>query len=93
MSYIKFVGKNFEPYLRFSKAYHRCTKLSKYDRFLKKADVDFVSVVTPNYLHARHTIAALEAGKHVLCEKPIALTVKDCNDKVRRLLILDINYK
>ncbi|RLI26181.1 hypothetical protein DRO57_01965 [Candidatus Bathyarchaeota archaeon] len=32
---------------------------------MKKADVDIVSVVTPNYLHARHTIAALEASKHV----------------------------
>jgi len=38
---------------------------TKYDRFLKKADIDIVSVVTPNYLHARHTIAALETGKHV----------------------------
>lgn len=36
-----------------------------------------VSVCTPTYLHARATVAALEAGKHVLCEKPAALTLED----------------
>jgi predicted dehydrogenase len=38
---------------------------------------DVVSVCTPTYLHARLTIAAFAAGAHVLCEKPIALTLAD----------------
>ncbi|MEM7738134.1 MAG: Gfo/Idh/MocA family oxidoreductase [Deinococcota bacterium] len=41
-------------------------------------DMDAVIVVSPNYLHAQHSLAALEAGKQVLVEKPMALTADDC---------------
>jgi glucose-fructose oxidoreductase len=42
-------------------------------------DIDIVYVVTPNGLHAEHTIRAAEAGKHVICEKPMANSVADCD--------------
>lgn len=40
--------------------------------------IDVISVCSPNGLHAEHSIAALRAGYHVLCEKPMAITVEDC---------------
>ncbi|MEJ2356757.1 MAG: Gfo/Idh/MocA family oxidoreductase [Deinococcales bacterium] len=42
-------------------------------------DLDAVVVASPNHLHADHAVAALEAGKHVLVEKPMATTVEDCD--------------
>lgn len=45
------------------------------DEFLERADVHVVSVCTPTFLHESYTVAALVAGKHVLCEKPAALAV------------------
>ncbi len=48
-----------------------------YQELVSNNDIDAVSVGLPNALHAPVTIAALEAGKHVLCEKPLATTVED----------------
>lgn len=47
------------------------------DEIWAQADSQVVSVCTPTHLHAGYTVAALEAGKHVLCEKPVALTLSD----------------
>src|SRR5687768_9536166 len=41
-------------------------------------ELDIVAVCTPNGLHAVHSIAALENGCHVICEKPMALNASDC---------------
>jgi glucose-fructose oxidoreductase len=42
-------------------------------------DIDFIYVVTPNGLHAEHCIAAAKTGKHIICEKPMANSVADCD--------------
>ena len=43
------------------------------------SDVDMIDVSTPNHIHPEQAIAALKAGKHVLCQKPMAPTVRDCH--------------
>ncbi|HET9052627.1 MAG TPA: Gfo/Idh/MocA family oxidoreductase [Cyclobacteriaceae bacterium] len=50
-----------------------------FDSIAANNDIDIVYVVLPNALHAEFVIRAAEAGKHVICEKPMAVTVEDCD--------------
>ena len=43
-------------------------------------DIDVIWVVTPNHMHRQHVIMAADAGKHVICTKPMALNVAECED-------------
>ncbi len=61
----------FARELGFAAAY------GSYDELLDDESVDAVYVATPHALHVEHVTAALEAGKHVLCEKPITLRAAD----------------
>lgn len=49
------------------------------DRLAANPAIDIVYVVTPPGLHAEHTIRAAQAGKHVICEKPMAVSVAECD--------------
>src|SRR6266550_2314417 len=53
-----------------------------FDSLLRRADIDGVLIATPNWLHAEMTIAALRAGKHVFCQKPMALTLDEADTVV-----------
>lgn len=64
----------------------------------KESSVDLVAICTPNGLHAEHSIEALSKGYHVLCEKPMAISVHDCGEMIktaessnRRLMIVKQN--
>jgi UDP-N-acetyl-2-amino-2-deoxyglucuronate dehydrogenase len=49
-------------------------------------EIDIVSICTPNGLHAEHSMISLEAGKHIICEKPMALTKADCEKIIFKAL-------
>ncbi len=59
---------------------------TNYKDLLQLKEIEVVSVCTPNHLHPAMTIDALQAGKHVLCEKPMALTSRECKMMVHTAL-------
>jgi len=50
-----------------------------FDSIIENDDIDIVYVVLPNAMHAEFCIRAAKAGKHVICEKPMAVSVKECD--------------
>ncbi len=78
---------------------YNCRFYSDLTEMLKtEKELDVVSICTPNGLHANQTIIALRSGFHVLCEKPMALSVQDCGEMIkeaekanRRLFIVKQN--
>lgn len=53
-----------------------------FDSIKDNPDIDVIYVVLPNSMHAEYVIRAAEAGKHVICEKPMAMNVKECNEMI-----------
>lgn len=53
-----------------------------FDRIRDNSDVDAIYVITPNALHHEHVIRSAQAGKHVICEKPLAINVKEGQEMV-----------
>ena len=67
-----------EPWLKHMQTLHTVPRTYlKYEDLLADKDIEAVSVCLPTSLHAPATIAALKAGKHVLCEKPMSTTARD----------------
>lgn len=70
-----------------------------YRELVERADLDIVSVATPNHLHMPVTVAALQAGKHVLCEKPLARSgaeskqMVDAARSAKRVLEVAFNHR
>ena len=53
-----------------------------FDKMLTEANLDAVSITLPSYLHSEYTKKAFEGGVHVLCEKPMALNLRQCEEMI-----------
>ena len=53
-----------------------------YDQLRNNPDVDVIYIVLPNSMHAEYTVRGAQAGKHILCEKPMATTVEECQQMI-----------
>lgn len=54
-----------------------------FDSISKNSEIDVVYIALPNSMHKEYTIRAAQAGKHVICEKPMALNPKECEEMIR----------
>jgi predicted dehydrogenase len=56
--------------------------IEEVDALLERPDIDLVYIATPPFLHAAQGLRALQAGKHVICEKPLALNLADADEMI-----------
>ncbi len=57
-------------------AKHDCKSYGSYQELCQDKEIDIVTIATPSGLHMEHSIVAAKAGKHVICEKPMEITVE-----------------
>jgi len=87
-------GAKENPKIRFVSAYdideRKLKRVSRiynmdyytnYDKFLE-SDIDAVLIMVPHYLHEEFVVKAAKAGKHILCEKPMANTLEECDTMI-----------
>ncbi|HIE13700.1 TPA: Gfo/Idh/MocA family oxidoreductase [Candidatus Bathyarchaeota archaeon] len=67
----------------FAEKYGVQSYYTDYEEMLKRNDIDAVNICVPNYVHASMTILAAEYGKHVLCTKPLAISMGQADEMVR----------
>jgi predicted dehydrogenase len=77
---IAVAGRQMESAKKLAEAYEVPSAFTDYNELLKIADLDAVHVCTPNVLHYPIAKAALQAGKHVLCEKPVAVSTREAEE-------------
>lgn len=55
-----------------------CAHYDDYDKMIARDDIDIIVVASPPHVHREHAVAAAEAGKHILLEKAMAVSLEDC---------------
>src|SRR5947209_7586607 len=70
---------NFDKAESFAREFGAKRWYKDWQELVADEEVDAVYIATPVYLHAEQTVASAEAGKHVLCEKPMAMSTLECD--------------
>lgn len=76
----------------FSTVYPGVNTYTSVEALAASDDVDAIWIATPNHLHAEHTIAAARQGKHVICEKPMAVTMDEADEMVAAVEAAGVLY-
>jgi predicted dehydrogenase len=90
IEFVSVYDKNEIAARSFAKAYQLkpCLNLSEFF----ESDIDAVLVAVPHYLHEEMVIVSAEAGKHVLCEKPMATTLEGCDEMINATRKADVKF-
>ena len=75
-------SRNMEKAADFAQKYEAKRAYNNYDQLIQDSEVDIVYIATPHDSHADLTIKSLNAGKHVLCEKPVALNKEETEQMI-----------
>lgn len=73
------IAENTQEGLKEAEEQHKVRTYSDYRELIASEDLDIVDITLPDYLHYEAAITALKAGNNVLLEKPMALTVRECD--------------
>ena len=85
-------GRNRERAQEMADKYNVPAVFTDYREMIEKGDLDALVVVTPDDLHYPMTMAALDAGLHVLCEKPMANSVKQAREMLEKAEEADVKH-
>jgi len=77
-------SRSIDTALNFAKRFEGCNAVGSYEELVKHAGVDIVYVSTPHSFHHQCVMLALEAGKHVLVEKPFAINAEQAREMAQR---------
>jgi predicted dehydrogenase len=92
-------GKEFERLAALAKEFNVEKTAADWQELVDDPTIDIISIATPNALHHPIAVAALNAGKHVFCEKPLAITAEQAEEMVaaakanNRILEVAFNYR
>ena len=83
--------------LKYDLAERNIYSYADFDKIKENKDIDILYIAVPNGLHAEFVVKAAQAGKHVICEKPMATTLEDCDRMIEACnkagVMLSIGYR
>lgn len=92
-------GKELDRLSSLAAEFNVATTAGDWEDLVRNPDIDIISIATPNSLHHPIAVAALNAGKHVFCEKPLAISAEQAQEMVsaaktnNRILEVAFNYR